>query len=174
MKTVTIEADAALEALQQLEIFQQSLKAIAVSLERHGLQPGDVTQLKAYAAALGTLRSALATTLPPLPDPVATSEVVRIAWKARAHATRETVAQAQGITRTLRRMAGEIEEEAFEARQMRRHLDPDSVDSRRGMIYTDARLTPMAKMARVLNRAADEMQEIARDQAASNEAQNDD
>jgi hypothetical protein len=36
MKTVTIEADATLDALQQLEIFHQSLKAIAVSLERQG------------------------------------------------------------------------------------------------------------------------------------------
>ena len=174
MKTVTIEADAALEALQQLEIFHQSLKAIAVSLERHGLQPGDITQLKESAAALEALRDSLAETLPPLPATNESSEVVRIAWKAQAHATRETVAQAQGLASSLRRMADDLEEEAFEARQMRRHFDPDSADSRRGMIYTDVRLTPMAQMAGVLNHAAEAMRQIAREQQAADGGKDDD
>jgi hypothetical protein len=174
MKTVTIEADATLDALQQLEIFHQSLKAIAVSLERHGLQPGDITQLQESSAALEALSGSLAETLPPLPAPSASSEVVRIAWKAQAHATRETVMQAQGLANSLQRMAREIEEEAFEAGKMRRHLDPDSADSRRGMIYTDARLRPMVQMAGVLNRAAEAMRQIAREQQAADGEKHDD
>ncbi|GEM_PF-3463700 len=173
MKTVTIEADAALDTLQKLEIFHRSLQAIAVSLERHGLQPGDITQLGECAAGLEALRGSLAESLPPLPEANAASEVVRIDWKERAHAGRETVAQARGLASALNRMAGELEEEAFEARQMRRHFDPDSADSRRGMIYTDTRLAPMAQMAGVLNRAAEELQAIARNPGAAGEARDD-
>jgi hypothetical protein len=100
--------------------------------------------------------------------------VVRIAWKAQAHATRETVMQAQGLANSLQRMAREIEEEAFEAGKMRGHLDPDSADSRRGMIYTDARLRPMVQMAGVLNRAAEAMRQIAREQQAADGEKHDD
>ena len=164
MKTATINADAALDVLQQLEIFHHSLNAIANSLARHGLQPVDVPQLRECAAGLDSLRASLASTLPPLPPDDAPDAVVRVDWKTRANATRETIAQAQGTANALRQMAGDLEEEAFEAGHMRTHFDADDPDGRRGMIYTDARLAPMAKMARVLNQAAEEIEAIAKAQ----------
>ncbi|WP_253449803.1 hypothetical protein [Halomonas sp. Y3] len=173
-KTVSIEADAVLDALQKLEIFHHSLTAIARSLGRHGLQPEDIMQLRESAAGLEALRGSLAEALPPLPPTGTHAETVRIAWRERADATRESVAQAQALVRALGRMAAELEEEAVEARQFRRHLDPDSPDSRLGMIYTDARLGPMAQMAGVLQRAADEMQQIAHAQKNTGGERHDD
>jgi len=163
MPSATIDAETAQDLLQQLEIYHHSLRAIAVSLERHGLEPVDVTQLKECAQGLGDLRASLAETLPPLPDANGHSEVVPIAWQQGANAAQETVAQAQGAARALQRMAEDLEEEAFEAGHARQHLDADDPAGRRGMIYTDARLAPMARMAYVLNQAAKELQAIARE-----------
>lgn len=175
MNRVTIDADVVSDALQNLEIFQRSLQAIAQSLGRHGLQPADVMQLKDSAAGLAALHDTLSEALPPSTTGTPTPPgPTRIAWQAGADARQENVAQAQSLARSLRRMAAALEEEAMEAQQFRQHLDPDSPDSRLGMIYTDDRLAPMAQMAGVLQHAAEEMQQVARAQKNAGGERHDD
>jgi len=76
--------------------------------------------------------------------------VVPIRWTGDDDSLTENLAQLHHAIQTLADMADALEHESADAKAMRRFLNPDHANGRRGMIYTDARTASTDRLAEAL------------------------
>ncbi len=104
------------------------------------------------------LRDALNHVEPPANE---STLVTPISWVPGRDATSENLAQVNRLADTVRSMATALVDEAANAKIQRRVMNPDHPNGRLGMIYTDSRTQHAERIAQILNKAADDLRDLA-------------
>lgn len=91
--------------------------------------------------------------------------VTPISWVPGRDATSENLGQVNRLADAMLSMATALMDETTNAKIQRRVMNPDHPNGRLGMIYTDSRTQHAERVIHVLNKAADELRDLASQEA---------
>ncbi|WP_163650741.1 hypothetical protein [Modicisalibacter sp. 'Wilcox'] len=111
-----------------------------------------------YGSPAIALRDALNHVEPPTQEPAL---VTPISWVPGRDALSENLTQVNRLADVVRGMATALIDETANAKTLRSVMNPDHPNGRLGMVYTDTRVQHAERVAQVLNKAADDLRDLA-------------